>query len=366
MKRLYILTFFSLTISLCILGCKGIRSKTVPYGKGLVIDKSWMVNNDSIVTPVKDRRPADQTFLTYPEWFLVFSPAEQAAYYKTHTATNFPYLTHIHQFWKSYRIVKKQIRGNYKYNLGYHFMIKVIGYSATFEYGVKSLYENTIGRLSDLGDHGTLTEEDTFYSKYTQEYVDFIRVRPWYEFNFITQLPKLWKISFFARHPIRKIERKSFLTADILFKTIYGGLIKIGTRTAYDVALPNTVVLVDRLPLTGLEELPQLERRKVYADSSVLISIPRYEEFKPYVTKLALQGVAFKEVAGNSAAIFLTVWIPSENTLTTENEQLVFTQIISSQPTMKRIGLAVRVKDLNKLLVRLHNNHIEVEHIFDF
>ena len=31
-------------------------------------------------TPVEDRRPPDQTFLTYPEWFLVFSPAEYAAH----------------------------------------------------------------------------------------------------------------------------------------------------------------------------------------------------------------------------------------------------------------------------------------------
>ena len=169
MKRLYILTFFSLISSMLIFSCKGIKSTTSPAGKGLVIDKRWLVNADSIKTPLKDRRPPDQTFLTYPEWFLVFSSAEQAVYFKNHTATNFPYLTHINQIWRSYRIVKNQIRGNFKYNFGYNFMIKVIGVSTTVEYGFKSVYENTVGRLSDLGDRGYLTEEDKKEAEYNHK-----------------------------------------------------------------------------------------------------------------------------------------------------------------------------------------------------
>ncbi|MFD2270216.1 hypothetical protein ACFS07_01390 [Undibacterium arcticum] len=35
-----------------------------------------------------------------------------------------------------------------------------------------------------------MTEEDVFAAKVAQEYVDFIRVDPWYEFAFASRLQK--------------------------------------------------------------------------------------------------------------------------------------------------------------------------------
>lgn len=124
------------------------QPSTIAAGKGLVIPKEWLVANKNPITPAKDVRPADQTFLTFPEWFLVFSPEEQANYFKQHTATTFPYMRHTSQIWKSYRIVNKQIKGNFPTNWGYHFMIWVIGVSTTVEYTAKSWYETIVGRLS--------------------------------------------------------------------------------------------------------------------------------------------------------------------------------------------------------------------------
>jgi hypothetical protein len=346
--------------------CRSIRNSTVPAGKGLVIDKEIMFNSDSIITPIADRRPIDQTFLTFPEWYLVFSPEEQANYFKNHTATNFPYLKHISQFWKSYAIMKEQIKGNYPRNTGYHFMIKVIGLSATFEYGFKSIYENSIGRLTDLGNKGYLTEEDVFYANYTTDYVNFIRVNPWYEFNFISRLPTLWKVPYFKRHPIRKIERKLFLTTELLFKSIYGGLIKIGTKTAYDIALPNTVVLLNKTPDTLSLNLPFLKIIKTYPDSSALVSMPRYDAFKDYARVLASRDIQFKEIAGNNSVILLTLVVPSNYETTFENTYLVFTQSITSDVSKKRIAVATSVKNLSSLLKKLEKENILLEHVFDY
>lgn len=366
MKRLYILTILSFISACIIYSCKGIKTSTIPAGKGLVIEKSWLVNADSIQTPIKDRRPPDQTFLTYPEWFLVFSSAEQVEYFKTHSATHFPYLTHTHQIWKSYSIVKDQIKGNFKYNFGYHAMIKVIGISTTLEYGFKSIYEKSVGRLTDLGNKGYLTPEDTFYQKYISEYVDFIKIRPWYEFNFIKRLPQLWKTPLIGKHPIRKIERKLFLTSELLIKTIYGFVIKLGTKAAYDEALPSTIVMVNKLPATGLEKLTKLKIEKMYPDSSALISIPRYDEFNSYVTELALRDVSFKEIAGNTTAILLSVIVPSNQQISFDSTQTIFTQSISSAPENKRIAFAVQIKDLNNVLKQLNRSNISIEHVFDF
>ena len=78
------------------------------------------------ITPIEHRRGEEQTFLTYPEWFLVHSPAEYAGYVADHTPTEFPFCGHISQFWRSYAAVTEATRP-YPLNVGYHVMICVIG-----------------------------------------------------------------------------------------------------------------------------------------------------------------------------------------------------------------------------------------------
>src|SRR5690349_1696147 len=100
MKRLYTLTMFSIVLAACIFFFKDRSASTITTGNGLVIPKEWLVINKDPRTPKADIRPADQTFLTYPEWFLVFSPEEQAKYFNHSTATTFPYISHVRQFWE--------------------------------------------------------------------------------------------------------------------------------------------------------------------------------------------------------------------------------------------------------------------------
>ena len=60
------------------------------------------------VAPPEHRRGAEQTFLTYPEWFLVHSPAEYAEYVRDHTSTQFPFIGHTCQFWQGYGAVTRR------------------------------------------------------------------------------------------------------------------------------------------------------------------------------------------------------------------------------------------------------------------
>src|SRR5256885_13642465 len=62
------------------------------------------------VTPAEHRRGEEQTFLTYPEWFLVHSPAEYATYVRDHTPSDFPFWGHIGQLWHSYGAVTRATR----------------------------------------------------------------------------------------------------------------------------------------------------------------------------------------------------------------------------------------------------------------
>ena len=61
----------------------------------LAAGDSAALRADEPVTPPEHRRGAEQTLLTFPEWFLVYSPAEYAAFVKTSPPSEFPFLGHI-------------------------------------------------------------------------------------------------------------------------------------------------------------------------------------------------------------------------------------------------------------------------------
>jgi hypothetical protein len=344
MKRLRILTFCTLVASILIFFFKKRNPTTIAEGDGLVIKKEWLEINKNPITPAKDVRPADQTFLTFPEWYLVFSPEEQANYFKKKTSTSFPFMSHVRQIWESYRIVNNQIKDNFPRNDGYHFMIWVIGSSASVEYSIKALYETTIGRLTDT--HEVVADEDKFNAKFNQDYVDFIKDRPWYEFDFKSRLGSLWtETPILGSSIMRKLERRYILTSELLVKYAYGKLIGLGTKQVYDEALPTTAVVLD---------------------DSTVISLTRYDKFNQEITDLAKKGKSFKEIAGNNSAILLSILLPINYKNTFENSQTVFIQPISSDLTMKRVVLAIPVGQLDKLLRQFDSEKIAIEHIFDY
>ena len=344
MKRLRILTLCTIIIAGLIFFYKKRNPTTIAQGEGLVIKKEWLISNKNPITSKKDIRPADQTFLTFPEWYLVFSPEEQADYFKHTTATTFPYNSHTRQIWDSYHIVNNQIKNNFPVNRGYHFMIWVIGSSATIEYSIKSWYEIIIGRITDT--RNVITDEDKFNASYTLDYVNFIKDHPWYEFNFKHQLKKLWSdIPFYGNHFLRKIERRYILTSELIVKWGYGKLIGLGTQQVYETAVPTT---------------------KVITTDNKNINLPRYDKFNQAIIQLAKEGNCFKEIAGNNSAILLTILLPESNNTKFDGAQIVFIQPIASNRSIKRVALAIPVAQLNKLLLQLDNQKIKVEHVFDF
>ena len=93
---------------------------------------------------------------------------------KDHVPSGYPYFGSIAQFWGYYRDIWKITRSKYSFNLGYHVMVMVIGSSFSVEYGIKGLYENTVGRVSEWFAGGALTPEDHIAANVAQSYDDFI------------------------------------------------------------------------------------------------------------------------------------------------------------------------------------------------
>jgi len=294
-------------------------------------------------TPPEHVRPADQTFLTYPEWFLVFSPAEYAAFVRTEPPSRFPFFGHIRQFWQGYHAVWQATRGKYDFNAGYHLMIMVIGTSTTGEYAVRAVYETLVGRLAELTRRHGMTEEDRLGARVAQEYVDFIRVYPWYEFDFLARLKQLWTTtSFWGPDPIRKLERKYALTSEYAAKAIYGWMIKKATKGIYVDPLPTTAVVV----------------------SGRVVLLPRYEAFMKSATELARTGARFEEVAGNRGPILVSVLTHDRSAEVPYH--VLLRQPILTQPGTERLLVELPVSSLAEALVRFDRAPWHLEHVYDF
>src|SRR5689334_11471133 len=119
-------------------------------------------------------RSEDQTYLTLPEWYIVYSSDEYAAFIAHNPPSRFPYFQAIGQFWQSYYDVCAVTRDRYAFNSGYHLSLAVIGTSFTAENIIKGIYENTFGRVTEWLSSGALTEEDAYARKVAAEYGSFL------------------------------------------------------------------------------------------------------------------------------------------------------------------------------------------------
>jgi hypothetical protein len=365
MTRLRILTLVVLLLAIVTFTVKNRQAFTMPAGKGLLVDKAWLTTNLHPLTAQKDVRPPDQTFLTYPEWFLVFSPAEQADYFRDHTSTTFPYMKHIDQMWAGYGIMYDQIKDTFPFNTGYHAMIMVIAGSTTVEYSVKSFYETIIGRVTDTNPDEEMTAEDKFNAGYEHSYVKFIEALPWYEYNFNDQLKTLWsQTPLTGPHLLRKLERRYYLTTELLVKSVYGWLIGLGTRSAYETASLQTAVVIDKMP-AAIDTTGWVHDTKALPNGILQAHLPRYAEFNTSAGKLSQNGVKFIEIAGNKGAIMLTV-LTGKPLNSTKNYKVLFTQPITTKPGTNRIALVTTVSNLNTTINLLLAQKVVIEHVYDY
>ena len=299
-------------------------------------------------TPEADRRPPDQTFLTIPEWFLVFSPEEYADFLTDRPPSRFSFFGHLEQFWQGYGAAAGA-SDPLPANAGYHVMVMVIGASTTVEYGLKGLYEQLVGRFTEQVAGNTDTAEDRLAARTAAAYVAFIKARPWYEFDFVAPLRALWtETGFWGPHPLRKWERKYLLTTEYLAKAGYGWALGKATRSTYERPIEQTVAIVSD-PGRPLRPL----------------ALPRYQAFTDAAVGLARDGTEFVEIAGNRGPIVITVlagpgW--SRPPRTTE----LFQQQILTQSGRYRHAIWCRVADLSATLRQLEASNADIEHVYDY
>ena len=320
----------------------------------------------TLTAPPEHRRPPDQTFLTFPEWFLVHSPAEYAHFLAGGAPpSGFPLFAHIAQFWQSYAAVTHEVQ-RFPFNAGYHLMICVIGSSTTVEYALKGLYEHTVGRLAEatVSGHEPVPEE-RFAAGYAQRYVDFIRVDPWYLFDFGAELRTLWSdVPTSGANLARRWERRFLLTTELLVKSGYGKLIGLATHSIYDPPRPVTAVVLAAMPPRDAAH-PDFVVLQA-AGPQVLATIPRYEGFTTYARWLSANRAEFREIAGNDGDVLVSLLVPADWHPDT-GVRVLFEQPILTAPGRKRSAVALPIAQLANLLRQADRGAgLQVEHVYDF
>ncbi len=310
-------------------------------------------------------RPEESTYLTFPEWHLVYIPEEYANWIKDKRPSKFPYFSSIGQFWKGYCDVYEITKEQYGFNIGDHFMLWVIGTSSTVEFGIKGIYENSIGRFTEWTSNYEKTEEDQFAYRFNKEYADFLYDVPWYEFSFSSKFSELWKENkILGPNIVRKLERREILSLELGVKTIYGGIIKLGTRLLYGKAPLEIYASVENISQEIFIKYPEIEDVTEF-DGKEIIKVPRYRKFTELLPKLSKEGVNFIDIAGNDE-IFLTIITPKDWNYDLEEGEQLFEMEILTNNKIKRIGVRMPVKSLHEVLPKLEEHEIKIEHIYDY
>jgi hypothetical protein len=309
-------------------------------------------------------RNESATYLTLPEWYIVYSADEYASFVKSRAPSRFPYFSAVGQYWRYYEQACRATKRVYPFDTGNHLMLGVIGMSFSAENVAKGLYENTIGVLTEnIGFYHT--DEDVFARKTAQEYAEFIHATPWYEFPFATKLKRLWtQTPLWGPDPVRKWERRLVLSSEYTVKAVYGWVIGLGTRSVYQ---PEDLVIhawLDDAPERIFEDT-RIGKVKTLGPRSYIVALPRYAAFTPVVTALAKQGVRFHDLAGNDE-ILLTAIAPREMNLHPASGGIVLSEEILTDPATKRIGVRVPVRTLHVILTDLAARGASVEHLYDY
>ena len=309
-------------------------------------------------------RTESSTYLTFPEWYIVYSTDELAAFIERDPPSQFPYFGSVAQFWTFYAGVCDATKGTYPFNLGNHLMLAVIGMSFSVENGLKGMYENTVGRLTEwTSSHDT--EEDTFAHRTTAEYGRFMHTVPWYEFSFGDKLRELWQETpLWGPHPVRKWERRTVLSLEYGLKAVYASLIGMGTETVYAPVDLEIHAWIDNAPET-LFENGVIRKVQAQGYQSYVVTIPRYETFTTTAIRLIENGVSFLDIAGNDQ-ILVTAIAPTTWTPNTTGDTLLFSGPILTDPGRQRIGVGVAVSSLHATVLELRRAGVRIEHLYDY
>ncbi|MER8994806.1 hypothetical protein [Mesorhizobium sp. M0678] len=309
------------------------------------------------------QRPEESTFLTYPEWAIVYAAREYAGFVDKNQPSGFPYLSYIGRFWQDYAMVIRA-SSTYKFNLDNHQMLVIIGTSHTIEHAIQWAYENTVGRIAEAT-AGKRTAVDIYQAKVAADYAGFLDQVPWYQFPYAEKRAGLFAVQPAADDSaFRTSERKlAFGLADTI-KQGYADLIKSALAATTDPALLDIHVWA-KGPVSEVtrNEPDTLLERDLGADGTVFVT-RRYQVFTDMIPRLIDKGVSFVEIGGNDE--IMVTMLSNDEINVPEGARTLFSYPLPAEPSTRRTGLTVAVRKLHIVLPALMTAGARLEHVYDY
>ena len=306
------------------------------------------------------QRDEARTWLTYPEWTIVYSAESFAQFLKTQPPSGYHYARDIRSFWSSYCAMNQAAAG--RAGADARVMLYTIGLSFSAELMVKAAYENTIGRLSELIG-GYRSADDAYAARVQQRYGAFMHETPWYEFPFGKAFSGLWQTRE-AHSTFRHWERRLALSAEYGVKAGYAKA--IGAASGASLGRDERTL---RMVVRGSPRaIPAVDTRlKVVGPAGAgltLVEAPRYAQFTDLLLKLSASPVQLVEISGNDD-IFVTLLLPPRAQVPGPGAHLITTPL-DDPAGWRRVGVSMKVKELLDMLRQTERDGGRVEHVYDY
>jgi hypothetical protein len=327
--------------------CHG--SPVAPAYKPLIVDKAR-------------QRPSANSYMTYPEWHIVYAYEDLAKTLDTGDEYRFGYLQSVIGFWQAECRILQVADQHGGADFDTRSTSYVIGPSFELEMFFKALYEETLGAAFAYFRGHEKTPQDIAARETAHNYATFLYQTPWYEYDFQQAIVALWQAPI--TRPIRGWERRLALTGEWKAKKLYAQSIRslVGATTG-DADL-TIFTVVKGLAKQQLVDIKGVSVREELGPGH-LIETPRYAAFNTILIEIAKRGGEIVEIAGNDNIMITT--------LHNKNTTGSYGQTAKVFATLERQGfdedrdlVEVQLEGLSNLIRQLQSGQVRLEHIYDY
>ncbi|MCH2110171.1 MAG: hypothetical protein MK135_12655, partial [Polyangiaceae bacterium] len=325
-----------------------------------------------------------RTYLSIPEWYLVFQPRHYAEFLRRGgSSTDYSWADALTQYY-SHEKRARTLAQPYPKDTEYEEILSVIGPSTAVEYLTKSLYESTLGALFQHTGDEQGSDEARLIADAHRSYGEFILDQPWYRFSFYPWVEKIDQLDSQNRDSsLRRFERKTIFKIEFTLKALYARVLEKLTES-----MPPAVEEIEveaSLPkkrsIASIKDVRVLQARDPLLKTSTL-SVPRWSAFSLRMQELAEAGANFTTISGGGAiAVSL---ISDKHSAPPSHARLLYRQPLASAKSLHALApeseddalatwegkerqvALVPVQDLGVFLRSLHGETHRLEHLYDY
>jgi hypothetical protein len=312
-----------------------------------------------ITDPAFQRREAN-TYLTYPEWHIVFAYDGLARALTAGDEHAFDYLDSISRFWGSTCALTRTASEHGGADWDTRSMIHTIGVSFTLELVAKAAYEETVGRVTAWLRGPRKTAQDAVVASVAADYAAFLRQTPWYQYPFDRKARELWAAP--VEQFVRGWERRLGIGLEFQAKAAYAKVIAgaVAATAPAQLVIRTVVSELDPAALGRMPGVTVIGER----ENGIEIETPRYDLFTRILVDIARQGGTILEIAGNDE-IMVSVTVPGGASAAVRHGTVILRMRRDGVPG-ERLLVNVRMADLAAFLNAYPLGDPGLEHVFDY